>query len=180
MVVSATPVISDAAADALPEAAPAPVAAPVDADVATPVAKEAVEEVPAPKEAEKADPAASPAADAKNEADKPVAASPAADDPRVAGIKADVDKLKGKLSGVPAGDSKLSPDDGQLVLNVFEEAQTLLDKVDEVRGDKNTPLQGALGDAWWDLINVKTQALKMSRRSPESLAVTVDEEKAGE
>lgn len=176
MVVSATPVISDAAADALPEAAPAQVIVPV----ATPVAKEAVEEAPAPKEAEKADPVASPAADTKNEADKPVAASPAVDDPRVAGIKADVDKLKGKLSGVPAGDSKLSPDDGQLVLNVFEEAQTLLDKVDEVRGDKNTPLQGALGDAWWDLINVKTQALKMSRRSPESLAVTVDEEKADE
>jgi hypothetical protein len=187
MVVSAPPVISDAAADALPESVPAPVAAPVGAPVGAPVAaevaKEAADETPAPKEAEKADPAASPAADAKNEeADKPVAAAttPAADDPRVAGIKADVDKLKSKLATVPAGDSKLSPDDGQLVLNVFEEAQKLLDQVDTVRGDKNTPLQGTLGDAWWDLINVKTQALKMSRRSPESLAVTVDEEKAGE
>lgn len=186
MVVSAPPVISDAAADALPAApAPAPVSAPAAAPVAVEVAREAVEEKLEETEAEETAPAAPPVSEAKNEADKPVATTPAtttpvADDPRVAGIKSDVDKLKSKLATVPAGDSKLSPDDGQLVLNVFEEAQKLLDKVDEVRGDKNTPLQGTLGDAWWDLINVKTQALKMSRRSPESLAVTVDEEKAGE
>jgi len=182
MVVTASPVISDVAPDSLPEPtlAPAPAAAPVAAPAATEVAKEAVKEAPVTKEPEKADPSAPPASESKKEADKPVTTSPAADDPRVAGIKTDVDKLKSKLAAVPAGDSKLSPDDGQLVLNVFEEAQKLLDQVDTVRGDKNTPLQGALGDAWWDLINVKTQALKMSRRSPESLAVTVDEEKAGE
>jgi hypothetical protein len=134
------------------------------------------------KSAEKTAPAAPPLSDANKEAAKPLAAAtpPVADASRVAGIKSGVEKLKSKLATVPAGDSKLSPDDGQLVLNVFEEAQKLLDQVDEVRGDKNTPLQGALGDAWWDLINVKTQALKASRRSPESLAVTLDEEEAGE
>ena len=184
MVVTASPVISDNAPEDLPEPAPGkavpapvvekeatPVPAPVPAPVPVPVAKEA-------EKAEKTAPAAPTVSGAKKEEVKPVPA--VADDPRVAGIKSAVDKLKTKLSAVPAGDSKLSPDDGQLVLNVFEEAQKLLVQVDTVRGDKNTPLQGALGDAWWDLINVKTQALKMSRRSPESLAVTVDEKKAGD
>ena len=198
MVVSAPPVISDAAADALPEAAvvkaePAasavtPAAPAAAAAAAAAVAKEAVTEptdtteVKESKSAEKTAPAAPPLSDANKEAAKPlaVATPPVGDASRVAGIKSDVEKLKSKLATVPAGDSKLSPDDGQLVLNVFEEAQKLLDQVDEVRGDKNTPLQGALGDAWWDLINVKTQALKASRRSPESLAVTLDEEEAGE
>ncbi len=175
MVVSPSPVISDSAPEALPE--PAPLKA--RSEPAPVVAKEAAPEA---EEVEKSAPTAPPVSEAKKEADKPLAAAVAtiADDPRVAGIKSDVDKLKTKLSAVPAGDSKLSPDDGQLVLNVFEEAQKLLDQVDTVRGDKNTPLQGALGDAWWDLINVKTQALKLSRRSPKSLAVTVDEEKGGE
>jgi len=103
-----------------------------------------------------------------------VAAPAEKTDPKVAEIKAAVEKLKAKLSEVPAGEGKLSPDDGQLVSNVFDEAQVLLDKVDTVRGDKSRPLQGELGDAWWDLINLKTQTMKLGRRSPESLAVSAD------
>lgn len=114
------------------------------------------------------------ASETVKEEPKPVVAA-TDEDPRVAAITSGVDNLKSRLATVPPGDGKLSPDDGQLVLNVFGEAQKLLEQVEVVRGDKNKPLHGALGDAWWDLINVKTQALKLSRRSPESLAVTVNE-----
>lgn len=86
-------------------------------------------------------------------------------------IRKGVDGLKKQLAKVPEGDSRLSPDDAQMVVNVYDEAQQLLDEVDTVRGDKSKPLQGDLGDAWWELINVKTQATKISRRSPESLAL---------
>jgi hypothetical protein len=68
---------------------------------------------------------------------------------------------------------KTSPDDGQLVRNVHEEAQKLLEKVETVRGDKNKPLAGTLGDTWWDLINLKSQAAKLSnarRRASRSRA----------
>ena len=92
-------------------------------------------------------------------------------DPRIAGIRGGIDKLKAELGKVPEGEGKLSPDDAQLVLNVHGETQKLLDQVEEVRGDKSKPLAGELGDTWWDLIHLKSQAAKLSRRSPESLAV---------
>lgn len=96
--------------------------------------------------------------------------------PEVAKIQNGVADLKKQLEKVPSGDSRLSPDDAQMVVNVYDKAQKLLDEVDTVRGDKSKPLQGELGDAWWELINVKTQATKISRRSPESLALTGDDE----
>ncbi|MEX2578564.1 MAG: hypothetical protein WD342_05860 [Verrucomicrobiales bacterium] len=95
---------------------------------------------------------------------------------RIAEIMSGVDDLKKRLSQVPEGESRLSPDDAQMVVNIHQDARELLDRVDEVRGDKSRPLQGKLGDAWWDLINVKTQATKVSRRSPESLALNGDGE----
>ncbi len=95
-----------------------------------------------------------------------------ADDPRLGEIRAGIEKLRSDLARIPPGESKLSPDDGQLVLNVHEEAQKLLETVEDVRGDKSRPLAGSLGDTWWDLINLKSQAAKLSRRSPESLVVT--------
>ncbi len=111
---------------------------------------------------------------------KPVAPAPStsgtangtADDPRLGEIRKGVDRLKADLGKVPNGEGKLSPDDGQMVLNVHDEAQKLLAQVEEVRGDKSKPLAGSLGDTWWDLINLKSQAAKLSRRSPESLVVT--------
>ncbi len=98
-----------------------------------------------------------------------VVAPAAKTDPKVAAIKvAGLGKLKVDLAArFRPGEGKLSPDDGKMVSTVFDEAQELLlDKVEDVRGDKKAPLQGELGDAWWDLINVKTQAMKLSRRSP--------------
>jgi hypothetical protein len=128
-----------------------------------------------------AKPAASTAPAAKVETP---AAKEEAPDPRLAEIRTRIDSLKGDLGKVPSGDGKLSPDDGQLVLNVHDEAGDLLEKVEAVRGDKSKPLAGALGDTWWDLINLKSQAAKLSHRSPQSLAVKSEssastEEKAG-
>lgn len=96
------------------------------------------------------------------------------DDPRLGAIQKEIQRLKSDLGKVPVGDGKLSPDDGQLVLNVHEEAQKLIEQVETVRGDKGKPLSGTLGDTWWDLINLKSQAAKLSRRSPESLVVNGD------
>jgi hypothetical protein len=93
-------------------------------------------------------------------------------DPRLLEIRKGIDRLEADLGKIPNGEGKLSPDDGQLVLNVHEEAQKLLGEVEAVRGDKSKPLSGSLGDSWWDLINLKSRAAKLSRRSPESLAVT--------
>ena len=128
--------------------------------------------LPAEKKADSTDEKLAPA-EKKSEATVTPAA---AIDPKVAEIVSGLGKLKQNLAAIPAGEEKLSTDDGKMVASVFADAQKLLDQVEAVRGDKKAPLQGELGDAWWDLINLKTQAMKLSRRSPESLAVTVDAE----
>ncbi len=117
--------------------------------------------------------APAPAAAVGQGENKSAAASPETKpaDPRIAEIRSGIAKLEADLKKIPEGDSRLSPDDGQLVLNVHDEAGKLLTQVEEVRGDKSKPLAGELGDTWWDLINLKSQAAKLSRRSPESLAV---------
>lgn len=111
------------------------------------------------------------------------AASAEKDDPRVSEIRTKIKKLKSDLNKIPDGDGKLSVDDAQLVVNVHESAQELLGEIDQARGDKSKPLAGNLGDAWWDLINLKSTTAKLSRRSPESLALAgqkKDSESEGE
>ncbi|MDF1825660.1 MAG: hypothetical protein P1U68_13525 [Verrucomicrobiales bacterium] len=100
--------------------------------------------------------------------------APAVDELKLAKLKEGIESIEGKLTSIPAGDSKLSADDAQSVVNAFEEASSLLQEVDAVRGESGKPLQGELGDAWWDLINLKTRAVKESRRSPESLVLSLD------
>lgn len=156
-----------------------PVAKPVASSLNTPMV---VDSLPAPElvedqpevGTEKIEVETTQVAEVKTEEKKEKAVE--APSPEVAKIKSDVADLKQQLEILPAGDGRLSPDDAQMVVNVYEKAQALLDKVDEVRGDKSKPLQGDLGDAWWELINVKTQATKISRRSPESLALNGDSE----
>ncbi len=154
--------------------------------VVSPVpASEGPEPVTAPKEAappvsvEKSD---VPPVSAAPMVEAPPATIPAqeekVEDPRLSKIREGIVRLRGDLAKVPEGEGRLSPDDGQLVLNVHDEAQKLLGQVETVRGDKSKPLSGALGDTWWDLINLKSQAAKLSRRSPESLAVKSEGEAA--
>lgn len=78
--------------------------------------------------------------------------------------------MKQTLDSIPAGDAELSADEAKRVSTVLADAQLLLEKVDSLRNSSSGPLQGDLGDAWWELINVKTAAVKMSRRIPENLA----------
>ncbi|HRQ88722.1 MAG TPA: hypothetical protein PLA50_07980, partial [Bacteroidia bacterium] len=138
------------------------------------------EPVTAAVKLEKKAPAAAPAKaeEPKVEAAPVAPAAPveAPEDPRLAEIRKKIGNLQADLAKIPEGDGKLSPDDGQLVLNVHEGAQKLLGEVEKVRSDKNQPLGGSLGDTWWDLINLKSQASKLSRRSPESLAVKSEAE----
>ncbi len=147
-----------------PDTLPAPKLAAKPAPAPVPESKPKSEPSPAPVVAEK-----------KKEEKK---SSP--EDVKLDQIKVGLKGLQDKLGGIPKGDAKLSPDDGQLVKNVYSESKRLLTEIDKTRADKSTPLQGDLGDTWWGLIQVKTQAFKMSKRSPESLAINIggDDESA--
>ena len=150
---------------------------------AAPVAK--VDEAPKPEPAPQTATAAASTPAPKKEvakADETPAPKPAVSvsNDKLAEIKSGISKIEEQLSKVPAGTGALQADDAQLVVNAFESAQQLLNQVDEVRGDDGAPLQGELGDAWWQLISLKTKAVKISRRSPESLAINADgEDKPG-
>ncbi|MEM7602189.1 MAG: hypothetical protein AAF357_12330, partial [Verrucomicrobiota bacterium] len=102
----------------------------------------------------------------------------AVDEAKISELKEGIESVQSLLSGIPEGDAKLGADDAQTVVNAFDEASRLLEDVDAIRGDSGKPLQGELGDAWWDLINLKTRAVKESRRSPESLVLTLDDDSA--
>ncbi|MEM9282326.1 MAG: hypothetical protein AAGA96_10895, partial [Verrucomicrobiota bacterium] len=91
-------------------------------------------------------------------------------------LREQVASIRKQLGRVPEGEEKLSPDDGQSVVNAYEQARNLLDEVDSKRGEDMKPLKGDLGDVWWDLINLKAQALKLSKRAPKSLAINAGDE----
>jgi Flp pilus assembly secretin CpaC len=173
------PAVSAPSLPAAPAPAPAPVAAPAKPAIpAPPIGSGASSAAPAKPvaSAPAAKTATSPATTVPAQSSPaPKAATARAEepsDPRLSEIRKGIDRLEADLGKIPNGEGKLSPDDGQLVLNVHEEAQKLLGEVEAVRGDKSKPLSGSLGDSWWDLINLKSRAAKLSRRSPESLAVT--------
>jgi len=97
------------------------------------------------------------------------AASPG--DEALAGLRDGVKKLRAQLEGIPGGDSRLSPDDGQTLVNVHDEASRLIERIEELRGDRSQPLQGGLGDLWWDLVRIKSDSVRTSQRSPQSLVI---------
>ena len=37
-------------------------------------------------------------------------------------------------------------------------------------------MKGEISDAWWKLVAAKSKAVKLSRRSPESLAINISED----
>ena len=154
--IQATP--SAAPEKAMPEAAPAEKVAKVAK------ADKAPEPAPAPAVAK---------ADKTPEPEKKTAPAemPDVDSGKVSELKSSVGNLVEQINRIPEGEGKLSPDDAQIVSNAYDESQKLLSEVDKVRGDKSRPLQGELGDVWWDLINLKTKVVKLGRRSPESLAL---------
>ncbi|MEM7700067.1 MAG: hypothetical protein AAF236_16860, partial [Verrucomicrobiota bacterium] len=93
---------------------------------------------------------------------------------KVSKLIAEVGRLKRQLSDIPEGEDQLAQAYADTIVDVYQSTQELLAQVEEVRGDKNVPLQGDLGDVWWDLIQLKTQAVKLSRRTDENLAVTIE------
>ena len=153
-----------------PAPAPEPEAAPQEPAVEVEAPEAAVEEVPTAS----AEPGGSAAPVEGKESPSAVAPAKPGGNGRVAEMRSSLDGLKAELARIPEGDAKLSADDAQMVMNVYEESQALLGQVDEARGKQSGPLQGELGDVWWELINVKTTAMKMSRRSPKSLALRTE------
>ena len=91
-------------------------------------------------------------------------------------IIAGANKVDANLRKVPAGDSRLSPDDGQMVRNSYDESKRLLSEIETLRQTKDVPMKGEISDAWWKLVAAKSKAVKLSRRSPESLAINISED----
>jgi hypothetical protein len=183
------PVSAPAEPSAAPGPAPAAVSPPAEAAPAAPQMA-AVAETPgdgaAPAAVSEPALAAATTAPSDTAADAPeetAAADDTEEEAKLAKVRETLARLWADLGRVPEGEGKISVEDGQLVVTVQEEAQRLLAEVEELRGDKGRPLAGALGDTWWDLINLKSQAAKLGRRFPESLAAasgSTPEEEASE
>ncbi len=80
-------------------------------------------------------------------------------------------KVENDLGKIPSGDSRLSPDDGQIVRNSYDESKRLLSQIEKLRQSKDVPMEGEISDAWWKLVAAKSKAVKISQRSPQSLAI---------
>ncbi len=104
-------------------------------------------------------------------------APPAApeNDAKLSDIKDQLDSLQGKLKALPAGDAKLTSEQGKTAKAIYDESRTLLTEIDGMRADSSKPLQGELGDVWWSIIQLKTDAGKFEERLPDGLAINFDE-----
>lgn len=76
--------------------------------------------------------------------------------PEIAQINDSISRLRADLDG--AGSS-----DKETIQKVVEESKTLLSKIEDMRGADSTSMTGELGDTWWSVIKLKTDAVKMSR-----------------
>lgn len=113
------------------------------------VARRITEPVPVENKVETA---AAPPEPQRIEAPAPVADG----DPKIAQINDSISRLRADLDG--AGSS-----DKDTIQKVVEESKTLLSKIEDMRGADSTSMTGELGDTWWSVIKLKTDAVKMSR-----------------
>ena len=56
-----------------------------------------------------------------------------------------------------------SSGDRQKINQVVAESKTLLSQIEAMRGSDSTSMTGELGDTWWSVIKLKTDAVKLSR-----------------
>jgi len=96
------------------------------------------------------------------------------DDQAVAKIRDEVARLREQIGAIPDGESRHSPDDAQALVNLHDSAESLIGRIDEARGDRDKPLQGELADLWWDAVRIKSEAIRLSQRSPQSLVIASD------
>ena len=82
-------------------------------------------------------------------------AKPAGPDPKIARINQDVDRLRSDL--------ETNKDDKDKIGKIVEESKGLLSQIEAMRGGDSTSMTGELGDTWWSVIKLKTDAVKMSR-----------------
>ena len=82
-------------------------------------------------------------------------AKPAGPDPQIAKINDEVNRLRKDLDS--------SKDDKAKINQIVEETKGLLSQIEEMRGGDSTTMTGELGDTWWSVIKLKTDAVKLSR-----------------
>ncbi len=75
--------------------------------------------------------------------------------PKLASINRNVAELRSDLNA--------SGGDRRKIAKVMKESKTLLSKVESMRGGDSTSLTGELGDTWWSIIKLQTDANAMSR-----------------
>ena len=76
-------------------------------------------------------------------------------------INASVSKLRSDLDSLAKQEK--TPENRKKINSVVEESKTLLSQIEQMRGDDTATMSGELGDTWWKVIKLKTDAVKMSR-----------------
>lgn len=75
--------------------------------------------------------------------------------PEIARINQSINRLRADLDQ--------SAGDRQKINNVVSKSKTLLSQIEAMRGSDTTSMTGELGDTWWNVIKLKTDAVKLSR-----------------
>ena len=81
---------------------------------------------------------------------------PAGPNPEIVKINDRIKTLRSDLEKTPASDKTK-------INEVVTESKTLLSQIEAMRGSDTSSMTGELGDTWWDVIKLKTDAVKMSR-----------------
>ncbi|MDF1812563.1 MAG: hypothetical protein P1V20_10120 [Verrucomicrobiales bacterium] len=83
-------------------------------------------------------------------------AQPEGPDPEIVKINERINNLRADLEKTPASDK-------DKINQVVDESKTLLSQIEAMRGSDSSSMTGELGDTWWSVIKLKTDAVKMSR-----------------
>ncbi|MDF1755829.1 MAG: hypothetical protein P1U89_23770 [Verrucomicrobiales bacterium] len=83
-------------------------------------------------------------------------AQPEGPDPKIVEINTRINSLRADLEKTPATDK-------EKINQVVNESKTLLSQIEAMRGSDSSSMTGELGDTWWSVIKLKTDAVKMSR-----------------
>ena len=83
-------------------------------------------------------------------------AKPTGPDPKIAKINERISTLRSDLDKADAADK-------HIINEVVTESKDLLSQIEAMRGSDSSSMTGELGDTWWSVIKLKTDAVKMSR-----------------
>ncbi len=80
----------------------------------------------------------------------------------IARINQSVERLRSELETM-SGSEQLTTENRKKLNQVVEESKVLLSQIEQMRGEDSATMSGELGDTWWNVIKLKTDAVKMGR-----------------